>query len=397
MRWAAFLMIAMMAVQVQAAIDASSAAGPSLKASLLKYEPVPAHPGDSLDVWVKLENTGGDVASDVKLEFVDNYPFKLESSDEKVHNVGSLPGRYDYVAKFKVRVDPSAPTGTANLKVRYGYGSNAWSEQFLSVDVESRITTLSVEKVEVVPETLRPGQEGRVEVTVKNLGESVIRRVSAKLDLEDSEAPLAPSRSATELKIESLNPGEEHVFAFNVIPSMEASPDAYKVPLKFGFTDDAGTEYSYKDLVGVVIASPPELEVIIDSTNLYSDKRVGTVALKFVNKGLEGVKSVYVKLLGSDSYELLSPSEEYYVGNIDSDDYEVQELKVKALSDNVEIPLRVEFKDSANKPYSKEVKVSLKLYPAELSGEKKSGKAWIAVVAAAALLLIYSWRKRKRE
>ncbi len=372
--------------------------GEDLEVTLLQYEPVPAHPGDSLDVWVKIENVGGDVARNVQLQMSDNYPFSV-SSERNLHTIGTLPGQNAYVAKFRMRVDSNAPAGTSTLRVRYSKGEGTvWKEEYLPIDIESRITALEIESVEMTPKNLVPGTEGQLKLTVRNTADSQIRDVNVKLDLENSEAPIVPVQSSTQLRIDSLAPGETKEFVFNVMAELDASSNAYTLPVDVSFKDDEGDEITYETLVGIVIKSPPELSVTVDSNDVYSDARTGTVTLKFVNKGLDEIKFLSFNLSEDDSYKLINPTDSFYVGNIRSDDYELQDLRIEAHNeDRVNLPMSIQYRDAANNVHTTQQTVTLQLVEeSSVTEEESNTTTWVIVLMVVSGIALYFWRKRKK-
>ncbi|MFC1648218.1 COG1361 S-layer family protein [Nanoarchaeota archaeon] len=392
------VMALVLAFPALAATGGVEALGASLELTLLKYEPVPAYPGDVMDVWVKLENAGGDLARDVKLEFLDNYPFILQSDERRVHNIGTLSGGYDYVAKFQVRVAKSATPGTSYIKAKYSTSDSSEVLALMAVDIDSRITSLSIEGVTVEPEQLEPGQKGTITLHMKNLAESMQRNVKVKLELEASDAPLAPVLSATELKINQLAPGETHDFTFNVQAELDATPNVYTIPVNFSYTEDTGDEVAYEDLIGILVTSDPDLVLTIDSTDIYSDDPSGSVTLKFVNKGVDEIKFLYVTLGDSDTYELLSPTTKYYVGNIDSDDYEVEEILLKAKnSDKIEMPMELEYRDAANNRYTRKETLTVNIISKEeLNGEESNTSTYVILFVVVVVIGFFIWRRRKK-
>ena len=57
--------------------------GSALDATLLYYQPVPAQPGDVLDVYIQIENDGGSPSKAGTVTFIDNGPFTLESTNTR--------------------------------------------------------------------------------------------------------------------------------------------------------------------------------------------------------------------------------------------------------------------------------------------------------------------------
>ena len=391
------VIILMMILAMPMALAQAEISTPSLNVSLLKYQPVPAHPGDILDVWIQVSNRGGSIARNVQMQFMDNYPFYLESDSRRVHDVGLLSGGYDYVAKFQVRVAQNAPIGDAYMKASYSaYStSNKRVEVLMPVDIDSRITALSIENVGTNPDSLTQGQQAELQIEVKNQAQSTLRNVKMKLDLDS--VPITPVSSASEKKIDILEPGATHIFTYNVIPELDAEANAYSVPVDVSFTDDSGNTVSYDDVVGIVISGDPELITTVDSSQVYTNQRTGTITLKFVNKGVDEIKFLYITIPESEDFKLLSPTNDFYIGNIDSDDYEVQDIKIEALNgETLDIPINLEFRDSANKPHERTDTITLNLVekPEEEGGGFGTTLFVIVVVAGAAY---FFWRRRKKN
>lgn len=370
----------------------------NLQLKMINYQPVPAHPGDTLDVWVKVENNGGGVAKDIRLQLQDNYPFIVEEVN-KTRRIGTLPGGYDYVAKYKVRVRQQAPVGQAYLKARVKRAkTQLWQEEFLPLEIESRITSLSIQNVNS-SKYIAPGKEGKLQITVQNLADSLIRDLSAKLELEGSNAPLVPVRSSTEKKLDRLESKENKTFTFNLMAELDAEANAYRIPLNLSFKEDNGDKVSFSDTVGVVVRSKPELVTTIESANVYSDKPRGDVTLKFVNKGVDEIKFLNVKMLPSESYKLLSATNEFYIGNIRSDDYDIEDLTVEASNKNrINIPMEVQYRDAANNFFKENTTVSMNLVKrASVEGEESNTTTYLIVGVVVLALIIYIWRRKKKS
>jgi hypothetical protein len=82
---------------------------------------------------------------------------------------------------------------------------------------------------------------------------------------------------------------------------------------------------------------------------------------------------LHAELLQSDNYDIISSSESY-IGNIDSDDYESADFKIyvkRTRDKRVQLPLRLEYRDSQNRQIKKDIIIQLPLYSA--SEAKKYG------------------------
>jgi hypothetical protein len=75
-------------------------------------------------------------------------------------------------------------------------------------------------------------------------------------------------------------------------------------------------------------------------------------------------------------------SNEIYVGEIDSDDFEDFTIKISVAEgvENVNIPLEVSYYDKNNNFYSQTMNAELKIYPASYVGKAKSNTFLVVVI-----------------
>ncbi|MFH1589483.1 MAG: COG1361 S-layer family protein [archaeon] len=382
----------------------SAADTPSLTTTIMKYEPQPAEPDQYMNAFIKLENVGTGTAKNVVLKVVPEFPFSLDEGQEDEKYIGSLSGGGSfYIAEFKLKISPDAVEGTNKLKVRYNIdeNQNTWVEQELDISIQTGDALLSIEEILTEPTELVPGNTGKIKLTVKNLADSTLTNMKVSLDLSDEDLPFAPYNSATEKSIYQLNAGQSQEFVFDIITYPNAEAQVYKIPIDITYNDNVGNEYAKENLIGIIVNSEPDIKVTIDNTDLLKGKNIGTITLKIVNKGFNDVKFLNLKLTETDDFEVVSTSNEEYIGNLDSDDFETAEFTILIKNGNeVEIPLELEYKDMNNNPYTENLMVKLKIYSADELGQKSSsGAIWfvIIILAVAGFFVYKKWKKNKKK
>jgi hypothetical protein len=401
--------LAFLALLVVATLPATLAADrPSLDMSLLSYTPVPARPGDYVTVTFKLTNNGAASTTNAVVEFIDNYPFSLDNEPTRVENVGVLPSQQSYLVEYRVRIDPAALEGTNKLKLRFVVDKDTsnWVEKEFSLTVSSAQKTVSINSVSTNPKTITPGGEVELDLKLKNLASGDLRDVGIRLDLEGVvvgttyvDIPLAPIGSSIEKKLSLLKSGETIDFLFTLQAYPDADAGIYKVPVTLTYVDDLGTEYERQDLISLVINSEPDVLLLVDETNLYSDNARGDVTFSITNKGLADIKFLTVGLAESDAYTVLS-NDEVYVGGVDSDDYETADFTLRlneGLKDMVTLPVTLTFKDALNNEHiiTKDVSLNL-LSSSDANGAKKSKAGTIIAVLVILGVIIFFWRRAKK-
>ena len=414
------LVVMILSIGFAAALDA-----PAINITLMNQDPDPVNPGEYVELRFMVYNTQADtIARNFQVKIDPEYPFSLDENEVEIKSFGDLPsmgyGKNILIVKYKVRVDDKAVEGPNPLRVSYKHDLVSWIGKEFNIDVRTRDANLAIVSVETMPKEIKPGEEVKLKVKVKNMADSTLRDVTFKLDLTYSSAlgsltstaadkivafnalPFAPLGSATEQKLYSLSSGEEHVFTYNLIALSDAESMIYKMPVTISYYDEVGTLYSKNDIMGIIVGSKPDLTVVLDESDLYVGKRTGTVSIKFINKGFTDVKFLDVKLAESEEYEILSASE-VYIGNVNSDDYETAEYKLylkngaSQQEKTIVLPLNVEYRDANNRVYNDKVDIDLKVMNPEKLGIKSgnNGMGIVAVVIIAGL--VFFWFRRRKN
>ncbi|MFH0874940.1 MAG: hypothetical protein V1859_03320 [archaeon] len=395
---------------------------PEVNVTLMNQDPDPVGPGRYVDVRFKIMNSGTTDAQNVILELVPQYPFFLDANEEATRTLGVIPGygnsKRIMVVKYKVKIDKTAVEGENILNLRYKLGNSPWITEEYTINVQTIDATIAIDSVESVPAKLVPGDSAKIKITIKNMADSVMEDVSLKFDLGLStvtlpatisalslydQVPFAPQKSATEQKVRLLSPGATHVFTYDILTYPDATPKVYKIPVQIKYRDELSNEITKNDIVGLIVGSEPDLQVTIDKTTLTKLKASGEVYIKFVNKGLENVKFLNVMLEKSDAFDLLS-SNTYYIGNVDSDDYETSDFKIYVKSDmkasgdiSIKLPVVYEYKDSNNNIYSKKTELDVILYDQNKLGGSNGMNPFGIIIIAVVLVIGFIFIKRRNS
>src|SRR5665648_199482 len=135
----AMLIMVLTPLAAHAAVSASSAEE-VLSINVIKYDPYPAEPGSSVDVWIRVENIGTVDASNVRIQAYPKYPFTL--MDDGVKFAGTILKGEQVDYKYTLQVAENAVYGTNEISIGYInscllYTSDAADEED-SVDLGGR-------------------------------------------------------------------------------------------------------------------------------------------------------------------------------------------------------------------------------------------------------------------
>ncbi len=364
--------------------------GSAVTAQLLYYEPVPVQPGDSVDVWIQIENNGGGPTKPGVLTILDSGSVSPDTESDRVNQVPSIPARQSFLLQLKVRVSKDANEGTHDIVTRFQEeGSSASVETKLQINVQEQASALTIKTVSTEPEELRPGQEGKINILVENVGSALLRNVDLTLD----DLEMAPTKNSNSKTIRSLGGGEEHLFTFEVTVYPEAQTTAVRVPVTVTYNDEQGNERSQNESIGLVIGTKPELLVYFDDLQLTTTKNEGDVVLKFVNKGLAEIKLLEAEVEEDPQVQVTSESPIVYVGNIDKDDYESASMRLKVSPGTDTVNVRVAYKDALNRQYEQTLTIPLRLQ----KGQRSRTPGWPALLIGLLVLTggYWYWRRRK--
>lgn len=374
-------------------------AEPALSATLLKYEPIPAQPGQYVTAYVELKNIGDNDANSAKIEILDAFPFTVVGDSSE--SVGELKTQRSYVSDFRIKVDSQAVVGNNKLKVRFSPDGLTWQERSFDIEVKSNDISLSVIDVSTSPKEISPGGDGIVTIKLKNTESIVIRNIGVQLGLVSvaqnsiSDLPFIPTSSATEQRIGRLNPNEISEVSFPIKAYPSATPGFYKLPISISFYDDQGTKTEKQDLVGLVVKSIPDLKIYVEKTTIAQAGQTGDVTLKFVNKGINDLKFLDVSLQESDEYGIIIKSQEY-IGDLDSDDYRSETFTIKPSSKNVDLKVSVSYKDENNNEFEEIITVPFQSNSTLSTGSKGPSFSTMLLILVVGFLVV-RWFMKKRK
>lgn len=369
--------------------------GVGLNASLLYYEPIPAQPGDVINIYLQIENMGGEKANKILIEFIDNYPFYITSEEDRQKYVEFIPSLEKYFTKYIARIDKNAAEGTYYVKVRFKMSNKDWQEAYFPIDIRTYRAFVSITNISINPGFVIPGGTADISMKIKNLAESKIKDLIVKLDL--SGTSFSPLGTTNTRKIKELSGGEEVEYSFKIISSPTTTPNLYQIPIIINFTNEIGVSKTQEEVIGILVGINPELSVFIDNTEIFKDAKSGRLTIKFVNMGLTEIKLLKVEIQKSEDYEILSPTAEEYVGNIDIDDYETAEFIIKTEKNELDIPLKLSYRDALNREYNEERVLHLKLVDSkEYNGKGDRVGFYIILIILIGVVIFYFWRKKRR-
>lgn len=382
---------------------------PSIQATLISQEPDPVEPGEILTLRFKIENEGMESSQDAIIKLGLKYPFTIYG-DKAEKNIGKLQasstGADAVIVEFKVKVDEQAVEGATpvDLYVQQGETSTAYTNNEFEINIRSRNALLSITSIASEPEQIAPGEAATIDIALKNNAKSLFREIHFRLDLSSSTLPLAPYQSSSEQSIPQLASNYQQSFQFKLIAEPDAASGLYKVPVTLSYYDEFGTAYTVSDVLAVIIGEKPKMQVYLKKSTVMQDNTAGKITLEVANAGNTDMKYVELTLNPSSDYQLVTTRNYFYLGNVNSDDTQSEEIDVYLTpeEDIVNIPGILKYVDANNKAYQQEFNLELNIYSSSQLRkfglvQGSSGWAYILliIIAVGGFFGYRYWKKKK--
>src|SRR5665648_18833 len=232
----AMMVLVLTPLTAQAAVSASSAEE-VLSINVIKYDPYPAEPGSSVDVWIRVENIGSVDASNIKIQAYPKYPFTL--MDDGVKYAGTILKGQQVDYKYTFNVAEDAVYGTSEIQIGYtnskGYSTRKRFDIEVGSDVVNTRGTVELAIVTTEPKVLMPGDMGKVTITLQNSATAYSINLDGSDYLMNSLIKYAELESTESIVVTSppqenvgmLGPGDSTSLTFSIKVAQNATDNVY--------------------------------------------------------------------------------------------------------------------------------------------------------------------------
>jgi len=261
------------------------------------------------------------------------------------------------------------------------------------------VNALVIDSVFTSPDEIVPGESSEVEIKLRNNGNTDIEDVSVNLDLAN--VPFAPFDSSSEFGFDEIREDKSRSARFEIIALNDAKSGIYKIPVKITYIDEEILK-TKNSLISLAINSKPVIGVSSEEDLLLKSQE-NELDITVINKGLGDIKFLEVEI-GTSTYYSILGSRNFYIGDLDSDDFDSVGLKLffKANAPNkMNLPIFLKYKDFTNKEYIGSFNIELNVYSREKAMELgliQRNNAYIYIIVIIVLIILYIvYRKIKKR
>jgi len=206
---------------------------PSFSVNQIKYDPYPAEPGEYMTLWIEVYNTGTKTAEDVTFELIPEYPFSLDPNEDAIRYFSSIPGLFDVVLQYKIRVDSNAVDGWNEIKLRYKIGNGNWIETKQEIYVNKAPNKAELVPLFVSTEPIPyPGGETTLSVDIANIAPG-----SAYYTIVEAESPIAMI-PVNKIFVGTLDADDFDSVKFELKINEDVLPGKYPVYIRAYYKDE---------------------------------------------------------------------------------------------------------------------------------------------------------------
>lgn len=330
--------------------------GAAASSYYLVTEHEPVYPGDTVFVWVPINNIGygtSMVDTVVKLVPANNATEKTIHVLDTEVSLGNMDDWNDMrTASFKVHVDQNTLEGEYEFIV-YVTTKEKESGSITTAALKDRILVIKGTPIITLSNTsisaIAPGSTNEVILKFKNEGSGVARNLYVDINTgsEHLASVFSITGSGTRFFLGSLGPGEDAKIKFDMIVDSQAQTGVYNIPIKI-----SGINYSVSDSIGLGVAGITDFELSYQESG-------SSFLLSVSNIGVNPAKAVSVEIPPQNSFSV-SGSNTQVIGNLNSGDYTSANFQVSRTGRS-DMAIKILYTDAAGVRRSVEKKLPVKL------------------------------------
>ncbi len=271
---------------------------------------------------------------------------------------------------------------------------------------------LNVKYVEITPTIVEPGNRATINLKIENSREQDLENIIIKLDFSSPDLPISPAGSST-ATIDKLREDDKEDVEFDIIVLPDAKSGIYKIPILIEYEQEETYEINgttvtslvpkqEQDVISITINSQPTLKATIEEPDFIIGNKA-KIKVKIINQGISDVQFLTLGLADSNFFDTIS-SNEVYIGNLDSDDYDIAEFEIllkNNIPKNLPITINLDYRDGLNNHKQESQNAHIKLYTEQeainLGLIQKNNTSKIIGIIVLILVLFIIYRKIKKR
>lgn len=247
-------------------------------------------------------------------------------------------------------------TLTASASYKDAEGARYYQTYDLPLNLDSaaavRNTIITIESMEVMQETIRPGDIFTISLSIKCSGADSYNLLSSiNFATMSSISPISP----TIVSLGDLEADNTVVASYQLLASGDVSAGQYSIPATITYTNSKGLPGTLSESFTILVDGLIEFDLLDTPTDSVSAGETSELEADLLLIGTESVQFVSIGVVEDDIIERVSGSDEY-IGAVDPDSPIPFDIKYK-VKEGVEqgtydLKLNIQYRDHLNKEHS---------------------------------------------
>jgi len=311
------ILVLIFSISIAYAVEYES---PIIKVTLLNQDPTPARAGDTVELRLRIENTGGGTVQNLELEIQQDYPFAVIDGPalQKIGTLYAYQTGKNYInTQYRLRIDKDAVKGKHELKVKYRYDGGEWITSTFNIDVTSKefAQIIYVDKAKI-----EPGKETEMKFTITNIGNAPLQNMV--FSWSEANGVVLPVYSDDTKYIKYLDVGDSAELKYTVVADVNAQPGLYQLDLNLKYESLTNTTSTViKTKAGIFVGGETDFDVA------FSESTQGQTSLSVANTGNNPALSVSVRIPEQSNFRVTG-SNSAIIGNLDKGDYTIVSFQI---------------------------------------------------------------------
>jgi hypothetical protein len=239
---------------------------------------------------------------------------------------------------------------------------------------EEKSTIITIKKVEILKNEVRPGDQFPIEIQVECQGADSYD-VSSKLSFGSSSniSPITP----TMIYLGDIKSGDSSNIKYELLASGEISAGPYPIIITVTYTNSKGQLSTLTESITILIEPFIEFEVLEDEPLEVYGKQIAEFEADLLLIGTENVQFVSIELVENDLFSRIPGSTEY-IGAVDPDSpipFDINfEVSEDAEAGKQPLQLKIHYRDHLNRVHDEFIDTIIDLKEGEIPEENQQSQ-----------------------
>ncbi len=361
----------------------------------IQYQPNIIHPGDDVDLWVKITNNNYDnEVENVVVEITPHYPFELKQVNPikgKAIISHLNPGESDTVY-FKLHVDENAPSRDYRIDVKVSY------DEVEKENGEKIIHHYELTKVYYLPvygvasfqlnindTSIIPGKTETIKLDIKNVGTGDAKYLNLYLIGNDKINILGGSS----IFIGCLKAGNQYVIPIKIYATPEIEDGIYSINAKLFWIGEDGSQYNQTIPLNIrVLKKIYKNQPYIYLDDVRNKGNYVEITIGIANRGSSKLRHCVMTLtVNGKNYTR-------YIGDLDEDDYDTSVFDIYEFG-KIPIKVRVTYFDDYHNFYNITKVFNIQVKKSEK--QETLNPIYLVIGVIVIIFILYIIRRKRRN